>query len=179
MNTKTKLFIAGSATAFVMGGGLLAQSTFAATTTSTTPSLITELATKFGLKQADVQAVFDTHQKEIQVTRTQNEKIRLDTAVTNKEITSAQENLIIAKQAEIQAKMQSNRSLADTTARKTAMGQLRTDTAAWAKTNGIAEKWLMLGRRMHGPGGKGHHGMEGSESESGAPISTATPAPTS
>ena len=117
MNARTKLLIAGSATALVLTGSSF---THAATssTSSSSDSLVSRIATRFNVNKADVQGVFD-----------QDKAARLDKAVSDGTITSAQKDLITAKQAEIRTKMGALKS-EDTTARKADMKKLMDDTRA-------------------------------------------------
>jgi len=136
------LTIAGAATAIHA----------ASASTTGTNSLVQMIADKFHLNVSDVQQVFDQNRANEQANRQAKAKEFLDAAVKDGKITQAQEDLITAKQAEIQTFMDSlkDKSAAD---RKTAMQTEMTQVAQWAKDNGISEKYLHLG----GPGGPGGH----------------------
>jgi len=137
------LSIAGAATAIHA----------ASSTTTGTNNLVQMIADKFHLNVSDVQQVFDQNRANEQADRQAKAKEFLDAAVKDGKITQAQEDLIVAKQKEIQTFMDSlkGKSAAD---RKTAMQTEMTQVAQWAKDNGISQRYLHLG----GPGGPGHRG---------------------
>lgn len=145
------------ATATVVGGGLLTQHAFAASTTNS-DNLIARIATKFNLNQTEVQAVADQFHTDKIAEMQQKEADRLTQAVTDGKITAAQKDLLTAKQAELKTKFEEIRAMTDKAARKTAMDTLRTETEAWATKNNIDKQWLHF---MGGHGGKGPHDMEG------------------
>ncbi len=144
-----------------------------------------KIAQKFGVPQADVQAVFDANKQEhTQYMQAQAEQ-RLTDLITAGKLTQAQKDLIVAKQKELEANRQVNfESLKGKTPaeHKAAMDAQRTDLEAWAKTNGIDMQYLMM---SHGMGGRGGHrggmgrgpGMMGASDTQIAPsTSSATPA---
>jgi len=118
-------------------------------------SLVQIIAEKFGLKQADVQAVFDQDKTDRQAKREKDYLSRLDQLVIDKKITEAQKQLIILKNKELQDKRQAEfQSLQGKTAeeRKTLMAKKRTEMQTertelqtWATKNGIDIKYLMGG----------------------------------
>ena len=111
-------------------------------------TLIQKLATKFGLKQADVQTVFDEHRNEMNTKREGNYEARMTQLVKNGKITEAQKQLILTKHKELEAKREANKdSYKNMTAeqRKAAMDKERTDLEAWAKQNNIDVKYLFGG----------------------------------
>ncbi len=186
MNISKKQIAYGStaalAVALLVGGG--AYSAKAASTPGTHMSnLVQKIAQKFGVPQADVQAVFDADKQDhMQQMQAQTEQ-RLTDLVTAGKITQAQKDLIVAKQKELEANRQANFEAfkGKTPAEhKAAMDAQRTDLEAWAKTNGIDMQYLMMG---HGMGGRGGHrggmgrgpGMMGAPAGQAAP-STSTPA---
>ncbi len=128
-------------------------------------SLAAAIATKFGLKQADVQAVIDGQHSARQADRRAAFETRLDAAVTAGTITADQKTKILAKVTELQTARQASRdSMKDKTPteRKAAMETARTSLEQWATDNKIPENFLMmggLGRGGHGPGGQGMHGL--------------------
>ncbi len=101
-------------------------------------------------------------------------KTMLDQAVKDGKLTQAQEDLIVAKQAEVKTFMTTlqGKSAADRqTALKTEMDSLK----AWAQTNAIPSQYLMFGGgMMRGGGGMGHghfgHGGFGQGQPDGAPT---------
>lgn len=63
---------------------------------------------------------------------------RLDQAVADGKITSAQKDLALKKHAEVQAQMEAIRNLTDETARDEARDKVRDDLEKWAEANGMA-----------------------------------------
>ena len=109
--------------------------------------LVTAIAKKFNLDQAQVQAVVDDYQKTEQSTRQkdmqQRETDSLAKLVADGKITEAQKQLIIAEMTALKAKYnpENSKSLTDEQ-RKTQMQAERDELAAWAKANNIDEKYL-------------------------------------
>lgn len=136
----------------------------AATTTQAVRSnpltgLVSAIATKFNLNTADVQAVFDAQraasEQQMQVQMAARQKTRLDADVTSGKITAAQESLIIAKQAEIQAFMGTLKAMTPTD-RAAALKTEQASVQAWVTSNNIPKGYIMLGLGgMGGPGGFG------------------------
>lgn len=165
---------AALAVTLLVGGG--AYSAKAASTPGTQmPSLVQKIAQKFGVPQADVQAVFDAERQEHMRHMQAQAEQRLTDLVTAGKITQAQKDLIVAKQKELQTKRQAHfeamqgKTQAE---RKAAMEAQRTELEAWAKTNGIDMQYLMLG---HGRGGRGRHGGMGGPGMMDAPAAQAAP----
>lgn len=158
-----KTFIVAAVIATSVGAGMFATQTAfaqsAATVTNTSPmsSLVQRISEKFGLQQADVQAVFDQDKQERQAKREADYTARLDQLVKDGKITEAQKQLIVEKHAELKAKRQTAmQNFKDKTAeeRKAAMDVERTSLEEWAKQNNIDMQYLM----PHGPGmGRGGH----------------------
>lgn len=127
-------------------------------------TIVEKLAQKFGLKQADVQSVFDEvhteRQKERQAEMTELLEARLTVAVINKKITEAQKTLILKKHAELQAKRASQAGTWQNLTPEERQNQAKKERAeleAWAKQNGIDTSYLM-GRMGMGGRGKGMGG---------------------
>lgn len=160
MNKKT---IATMAVVAVLGMGVLGSSSAFAQTSTTDQnpmsSLVQSIATKFGLKEADVQAVFDAQREKHHEQMQADAEKKLTQYVTDGKITEAQKQLILQKREEMhearEAKKQSYSSLTPEE-RKSQMEAKRTELEAWAKENGIDMQYLMLGGRGHG-GFKGMH----------------------
>jgi hypothetical protein len=149
MKMRTKIMvISGIASATLLGGGLITQQVFAQGN-GTVSSLVSELAQKFNLKPADVQAVFDEHQQEVRADRQQRYADRLTQAVTDGKLTQAQKDLILAKQLETQEKLTDLRNTQDKNERRSKMQQIQSDLKTWAQTNNIDPQWL---RPELGPG---------------------------
>lgn len=156
--------------AVLLGATALAGLAFAgstaihAATTSTSgdpvSGLVQAIATKFNLQTADVQAVFDEQHAAMETQRAADEKSRLDQAVKDGKLTQAQEDLIIAKQAEEKTFMESlkDKSEAD---RRAALESHRTELEKWITANNIPKEYMRFGfmvrghRGMGGPGGPG------------------------
>jgi hypothetical protein len=141
----------------------------AATTGGT--SLASAIATKFGLKQADVQAVIDTQKSARQADRQQAFETRLNAAVTAGTITADQKTKVEAKVKELDAARQANSAAMQSKTpaeRRAALEADRASLKQWATDNKIPENLLMMG----GPGG--HMGYMGGN-DGAAPSGTPTP----
>lgn len=102
--------------------------------------LIERLVQKFGLKAGDVQAVFDDVHTQRQIKMQEKSKAHLDQLVKDGKITTAQEQLITAKQKEIVGAMLATRDgMQDKTPaeRKAAMAAQKAELESWAEQNGI------------------------------------------
>lgn len=135
-----------------------ATTTFAQTTTSegTTHPLVQKLATRFGLKESDVKAVFDEVHQERHAEMLAKFTAELDAAIQAGKLTVEQKNLIVAKHEELQSQRETERTqMANITEeqRKAAREALRAELKKWASDNGIDEQYLMpkLGK------GRGNH----------------------
>ena len=120
-----------------------------------TSPLVQMLAAKFGLKTADVQAVFDQYHQNQVAAREAKYQSFLDQAVAAGQITSAQEQLILQKHQQLQNQWQ-------TSGQNHKQQQL--DLQSWAAQNGIPLQYL-FGGINRGP--RGFH----------RPFSTPTPTP--
>ena len=157
MNNKIKLVTTG---AVLIGITLLGAASVYAQSSGQYSNLVSMIAQKFNLKQADVQAVFDSARAQ-QKTNMQNKfNANLDQAVKDGKLTEAQKQLILQKRQELQNARQNLKNMtADQ--RKAAMSQQKTDLQNWAKANGIDIKYLFgFGGRMGGMGMKGASGWE-------------------
>lgn len=190
MNKKILLTVAAIS---IIGVGLLTSKTVFAQNIDNgqnpMSSLVAKIADKFGLKKEDVQAVFDQdrteHQAEMEKTRVARQaemetkfEEQLSQDVTDKKITEAQKEFILAKRKELeanrQAKMESMKNLTDDE-RKTAMEKERAELETWAKENSIDLKYLMGGFGMRGyggPGGPGGPRPKGEGTPPAAPTAT-------
>lgn len=160
MKLKKALLVTGAASTIglssVVGMGVASAATTGGTTDSNSSdgmsSLVDKLATKFNLNKSDVQAVFDEDRSAHDTEMQQKMEERLDQAVTDGKITSAQKTLILNKQKEMKTFMDSLKDKTDDerdAAMKTKMAELKT----WASDNNISEEYL--GPMGHGPGGPG------------------------
>lgn len=103
----------------------------AQTTNNPASSLVTLIANKFGLKQTDVQSVFDQHQADRQAEMESRYQAMLDQAVKDGKLTENQKGLVIQKRQELKS---------------------------WASQNNIDLKYLYGG---FGHGREGMRGMMG------------------
>jgi len=168
---KKSLLVAGAVTSIGLAGvtGIgIASAATDNTNAAGSSSLVDKIASKFNLNKSDVQAVFDQDRSDHEAKRQANVEKELSQAVTDGKLTSAQKDLILAKQKEFKSTMDSQRdSMKDKTReeRKTFMDQQRTDLENWAKSNGIPTEYL----RFVMPGGhggpRGGHMMPGAGNE--------------
>jgi len=156
--------------------------------------LVSAIAQKFNLSEADVQTVFDEQRTKMEAEQEANRaqmeaehqakfETKLSELVTAGKLTQAQANAIKAKKAELQAKMESAKQTRRTQmqnmknmtqeqrkaameARKTEMETQRTALQQWAKDNGISEEYMYL-VNMGGGLGMGGHGRGGGFGGSG------------
>ncbi|MBU1177976.1 hypothetical protein KJ903_02045 [Patescibacteria group bacterium] len=123
-------------------------------------SLIQKLASKFGVEESEVQAVFDEHQQEMQTERQAEFSNKLDEAVEAEEITSGQKQAILDKHEEMKNRHKELKDL-DPEERQAQMRELRKEMRDWAEENGIdmrdiapkGEKGIHDGKGMGGHGG--------------------------
>lgn len=163
MNKKIILF---AAAVTIVGASILsASSVFAHSTIAERHprSLIAQrLAEKFGLNQAEVEAVFDEVHAEREAQHKALYEERLNQLVTDGKITKAQRLLIVAKQAELEATRQTmmDNMLSKTPEeRRAVMDAKRQTLDTWAQEHGIDPQYLMFKFKMRDPNGPGHHDM--------------------
>lgn len=122
--------------ATIIGVSILGATPAHAQTSDSSPfqSLIQKIVEKFGLKQADVESVFEEHRNQKQLEMQQRYQTRLEEAVKNGTITEEQKQLILKKQEELISSREKN----------------RTELETWAKENNI-DLSLFFGFR-HGKG---------------------------
>ncbi len=162
---KKNLMIAATVATIGLSGlgaaGLASAATDSSSRTSGNSSLVDKLVAKFGLKKADVQAVFDAERTEREAARTQKIADKLAAGVTAGTITQAQSDAITAKVKELQATHDTNRDkFKDMTnaERKTAMEAERTAMKTWITENDIPDEFARLLRKggMHGGPGRSY-----------------------
>lgn len=124
------------------------------------PSIVTKIAEKFNLNQAEVKAVFDEEREVHHADMQQKMEDRLTEAVKAGELTEAQKQAILTKQEEMQTEREANfEAMKNMTKeeRQAAMEAKRTELQTWAESQGIDIKYLMMfDRGGHGgPGGFG------------------------
>lgn len=144
---KSKLIL--SVLSLALAGGVLWVSVPKASAQTTTPkTIIQRLAEKFGLKQAEVQTVFDQQRTERQTQMQARFEERLTQAVKDGQISEAQKTAILKKHQEMQ----------------TERNHERTEWQAWLKANGLENNEFAMGfgfggKGKMGPGmGRGMHG---------------------
>ena len=113
-----------------------------AQTTGNSPfqSLIQKIVEKFGLKQADVESVFEEHRNQKQQEMQQRYQTRLDEEVKNGTITEEQKQLILKKHEELQAEREKNRDAWQNMTqeeRKAEHEKRQEEMKSWAEENGI------------------------------------------
>lgn len=114
-----------------------------------------ELAAKLGLDESKVQTALNDIRGERKATNEANFQAKLDQAVKDGKLTSAQEQAIIAKRKELAASRQQNMdALKNMTPqqRRDEMNKKRQELDDWAKQNGI-DKMYLFG--VFGRGGRG------------------------
>lgn len=144
------------------GGSTAANA--AAQTGNTNPmsSLVSAIAKKFSLKEADVQSVFDEQHAIMEAERDQRTKDQVAALVKEGNLTQAQADKINTKRAEL-AKERGASRMADQSLSDIEKRAKREEHAAtvgtWLKDNNIDSKYAYL----LGVGGRGHklgdHGM--------------------
>jgi hypothetical protein len=134
LNLKKPIIVAAGVAALgvsaVAGLGIAS----AATSTTSSDSLVDKIATKFNLKKSDVQAVFDQNRSDMVAQRRADMSKHLQTLVEQGKITTAQKTLIENKLSELK------------TAHETEIKALK----AWADTNNVDVKYLIMGGRHGG-----------------------------
>lgn len=127
-------------------------------TTNTT--LVQKIATKFGLNQTDVQAVFDEHRDEHHQQMQARFEEKLTQLVKDGKITEEQKTRIIAKFNEMKQQKETTRETMQNMTpeeRKAAHDTKQEELKAWAEANGIDVNVLT---DAFGPGrGMGKHMM--------------------
>jgi len=173
MRSRTKTMLLTGAVALAGAGAFGAVAVNAATSNGT--SLASAIATKFGLKQADVQAVIDAQHTSRQAQHEQALETRLDAAVTAGAITADQKTKILAKIKEFEATRQASRdALTSKTPaeRRAAMEADRASLEKWAADNKIPAdlltpggQWGHMGNGLMG--GRGMMGGHGTDADDG------------
>lgn len=171
---KKQLLLAGSVAAIGLSTLGVVGFASAATNSSnkTSSSIVDKLVAKFGLKKADVQAVFDEQRTAHEAERLQNISDKLAAGVKAGTITQDQSDKILAKVKELQAKREANHAKMETMTkdeRKAAMEAERTALKAWISDNKIPDAFAHF-LRMGGGHGMGGHGMMDSDKD-GTPDS--------
>ncbi|CAN5434173.1 hypothetical protein BH10PAT3_BH10PAT3_1820 [soil metagenome] len=173
---KKKLMMAATVATISLSGlgavGLASAATNSSSSSSTGSSLVDKLVAKFGLKKADVQAVFDQEHTEREAQRLTEVQARLKTAVSNGKLTQAQSDAVIAKYKEIQATRQANHATMDTKTdaeRKVAIDAERNEFDKWVTDNNIPTEYARL---AHGDRHGRHGGPVSRDSDMATPTDT-------
>lgn len=148
------------AVALVIGGVLVsgARQASAQNNTSTYPTVVEKLVSKFNLNEAEVKAVFDEERTARQSEMQAKIDEKLTQAVTDGKITAAQKQAILVKLTEMKANRTSEKEdWHDLTPseRQTKMQEKRTEMESWAKSIGVDP--TILNEFMRPFGGKGRH----------------------
>lgn len=133
---------------------MLGAVSVSAQTSNPTSDIVTKIAQKFGLKEGDVQTVFD----EVRTQHFAQNQTRfneyLAQAVKDGKLTEAQKQVILDKHKDLFEKKPINREAFQSMTpeqRKAAKEKAHADLKAWADANGIDMQYLF--------GGIGHHGF--------------------
>lgn len=176
-----KQLVIASAVATLGVAGLAGGAAFATSQSGAgTNSLVNAIATKFNLKTADVQAVFDANKTQMQAQREQQVKDKVAQLVKDGKLTQAQADKINAKRTELEkareAERTADQNLTETERQakrekmRTQMEAKKTELGTWLKDNGIDAQYgylLMGGGRGHGHGGPdGDGGPRGTKAAS-------------
>ena len=168
-----------------LAGGAAYATTQSGSTTDPMGSLVSAIATKFNLKTADVQAVFDANRTQMEAQREQAVKDQVAQLVKDGKLTQAQADKINAKRAELEKEREAERTAdqnlseserqAKMEARRTEMDAKKTALDTWLKDNDIDTQYsylLMGGGRGHGHGGP--HGENADSTTSSTTSKTST-----
>lgn len=147
--------------------------------------IVNAIATKFNLKTADVQAVFDEHRTAMHAEREQQVKDKVAQLVKDGRLTQAQADKINAKRAELEKAREAERTAdqklseserqAKREQMRMQMDTKKTELDTWLKDNGIDAqyRYLLMGGHGHGHGGHdGERGRHGARGETGSSAST-------
>lgn len=121
-------------------------------------TLVQRLAEKFGLKETDVQTVFDDARKEKQKNNQVRIEERLSQAVKDGKLTETQKRRVLDKHAELMKANDAQREAMKNLTpeeRRVAKEKARTELEQWAQDNGIDSQYLFMGMNGRGMHGKG------------------------
>lgn len=140
----------------VIGTVLLVTPAFAETSSTDRTSLIQKIAQKFGIKENELQAVFDEHRQQKHNEMLGRLEDKLNQAVKEGKITEAQKQLILNKHKELAAKHQAEMDKWKNMTpqeRRQAKESHKTELEDWAEKNGIDLQYFF---RFKGGMGRGH-----------------------
>lgn len=182
---KKQLVIAGTAATLGLAGlagGAAFATTQSGTNTDPMSGLVSAIATKFNLKAADVQAVFDANRAQMDAQREQQAKDQVAQLVKDGKLTQAQADKINAKRTELEKAREAERTAdqklneterqAKREQMSTQMDAKKTELDTWLKDNGIDTQYAYL--LMGGGHGHGGPGGDGGPRESAGVPSTST-----
>lgn len=159
MNAKKPLIVAGVATTLAVGGmSLVSADTTSSSSDNPMSSLVDAIASKFNLKKSDVQAVVDANRQQHEQQRQQKMTDKLNQLVSDGKLTSAQKDLIVAKQAEVKTFMDSLKGKSESD-RRSAMKTERDNLKSWAQQHNIPTQDLRFVMPF-GHGGRGGPGPD-------------------
>ena len=166
--SKSKYVVLSIAAVAVIGAfALHSVAAQAAGSATTSDSLAAKIAQAFGLDQSKVQSVISQYRQGQASNSEARYTSMLQQAVTNGKLTSSQEQAILTEHATLESQLQSAMTQTGS-GRRSAMQNVRSEAAAWAKSNDISVRWLLGQRPLRGMGS--HYGTQ--------PQSTASPTPT-
>ena len=116
-------------------------------------SIVDKIATRFNLKNDDVQKVFDENRAEHEAKRQKKLEDRLHGAVEDKKITAEQKDQILAKHKELKSFMDSIKNESHEE-RHELMEDKMDELKKWAEENNIPENLIHPAR-----GHRGRHGL--------------------
>lgn len=164
---KKQLIVAGVATTLGIAGLSGAAIAHAETKTSSDPmsSLASAIASKFNLKQSDVQAVLDEQRTKMDEDYETKAKMKVTELVKAGSLTKEQGDAINAKRAELKKQHESennqDKSSQTKDQRKSDMESRKNELDTWLKEKGIDTKYAYLlmdsrsGHHSHGEAGSG------------------------
>jgi hypothetical protein len=135
---KLKILFPALVVLTLIGAGIIGVVSVKAQTSGASTTLVQMIADKFGLKTADVQAVFDQHRQNLQTDRQTRYIAFLDQAIKDGKLTAAQKQLLLTKHQDLQTNRQAKHD----------------DLKTWATQNNIDLQYL-LGGMSHRFGGMG------------------------
>lgn len=153
MNIKKPLMVAGVASVVSLGGlaGSGVVSAAANPSSSGSNSLADAIASKFHLNKSDVQSVIKQNHQQHEAEHQQKYEARLDQAVKDGKLSSAQKDQILAKEKELKSYKDSIKDKTPEERHKLMKAKLD-ELKTWAKQNNIDMQYLRPGPGgPHGP----------------------------
>lgn len=135
--------------------GMAAADSTSSNTTNPMDSLVSALAEKFNLNQAEVQQVFEDHRGAMQQQRDEAVQERVQQLVSDGELSQDQANALLDKRAEHREMMEQTRNQGERPSSDERQ-EHRAELKQWAEENGIDAKHLRFVMGGKGPGGPGN-----------------------